>query len=74
MKAMLENDAPDSLDQVREVLNRALPDGTMHIEVTLREHSKEANKWIRFTEALHRESPLRGKAKLHDATGSNNLD
>jgi hypothetical protein len=39
MKAMLENDAPDSLDQVREVLNRALPDGAMHIEVTLREHS-----------------------------------
>jgi hypothetical protein len=75
MKAMRDKETAGSLEQAREALNRALPDeiealnilrlpdGSMRIEVTLREPSEEENKWACFAEEMHRESPLRGKSE-----------
>lgn len=72
---MRENDTAVSLNEVRTVLNKALaeevdaikirrlPDGTVHIEVTLHEHRQEDNKWVRFAEEMHQESPLRGRSE-----------
>ena len=72
---MHEKKRAGALDQIREALNRALPEevedlkvvhlpnGAMHIEVTLGAHSEEENKWTRFAEEMHRESPLRGRSE-----------
>lgn len=72
---MRENDTAVSLDEAQAVLNRALPeevdeikivklpDGAVHIKVTLHEHQQEENKWVRFAEEMHEESPLRGRSE-----------
>ena len=75
MQTMREKEPADSLEEAREALNKALPeevdtvkivrqpDGTVHIEVTLHEHRPEENKWVRFAEEMHEESPLRGRSE-----------
>jgi hypothetical protein len=62
------------LQKIREALSKALSgevvelkiiqlsDSGIHIEVILREHPEEENKWFRFAEEMHEESPLRGKS------------
>lgn len=76
---MHEKETAIPLQQVRDALNSAVPDeieelkilrlpnGAMHIEITLREHQEEANKWIRFADEMHQESPLRGKSEEFNA-------
>lgn len=71
---MRKKETAGPLQQVRDALNSALPDevedlkilhlpnGVMHIEVTIREHHEEENKWIRFADEMHQESPLQGKS------------
>ena len=72
---MRNNDTAVSLDEVRAALNRALPEdvteiqivklpnGALHIEVTLHEQRQEENKWVKFAEEMHEESPLRGRSE-----------
>jgi hypothetical protein len=72
---MRKNDTAVSLDEARAALDRALPedvdeiqivklpDGALHIEVTLHEHRHEENKWVKFAEKMHEESPLRGRSE-----------
>lgn len=72
---MRNNDTAVSLDEARAALDRALPedvteiqivklpDGALHIEVTLHEHRQEENKWVKFAEEMHEESPLRGRSE-----------
>lgn len=74
MQTMRAKETANTLEEAREALNKALPeevrrvrivrqpDGTVHIEVTLREHRPEENKWVRFAEEMHEESPLRGRS------------
>ena len=69
---MPNNDTAVSLDKARAVVNGALPedvdeikivkrpDATIHIEVILHEHPPAENKWVKFAEEMHEESPLRG--------------
>jgi hypothetical protein len=69
---MQENDKAVSLDEARAAFNGALPedideikivkrpDAATHIEVILHEHPQAENKWVKFAEEMHEESPLRG--------------
>ena len=71
---MRENDTAVSLDQV-QALNKALPedvddikivkrfDGAVHIEVTLHVYPQAENKWVKFAEEMHEESPLQGRSE-----------
>lgn len=49
MKAAPDKETPGSPERIRDTLNRALPE--------------EENKWVRFAEEMHRESPLRGRSE-----------
>jgi hypothetical protein len=72
---MRKNDTAVSLDEARAALDRALPedvteiqivklpDGALHIEVTLHEQRQEENKWVKFAEEMHEESPLLGRSE-----------
>ena len=72
---MQENDTAVTLAEARAALNVAIPedvdeikivkrpDGSIHIEVTLHEHRREENRWVRFADEMHEESPLRRRSE-----------
>ena len=54
-RAALNRALPDDVDEIKIV---KLPDGAVHIEVILHERPPEENKWERFAEEMHEESPF----------------
>lgn len=67
------------LEQARAALNNAqpgdvseahlteMPDGRLRIEIVLNKATTakagNANQWVKFAEAMHRDSPLRGQSE-----------
>ncbi len=60
-KKALDQARPNEGDTIKVT---DIPDGGMRIEIVIHKHKDEQNKWARFADEMHTESPLKGKSTL----------